>query len=78
VKETYPGLIEEMQHIAGDYLLNQGPITGLQRELTHEYIDVSYVKEKCRLIKIAVDGIEHDLNICIAIEKGEFPSGKTP
>ena len=57
-------VLEEMRHIANNYLTNHGPLTGLQMELNHDgYIDSMYLREKIHLIKMAMDGLEHDLNI---------------
>ena len=64
--------------MVNDYLLKQGPLTGLQRELTHEYIAPEYIREKCRYIRQTMDGLEHDLDICVAIEKNEFPFMESP
>lgn len=57
-------IVEEMRHMASVYLVNHGPLTGLQMELNHEdYMDPRYLREKIRLVKSTMDAIEHDLSI---------------
>ena len=57
-------VVEEMRHLANNYLVKHGPLTGLQMELNHtDYMDPNYLREKIRLVKSTMDAIEHDLNI---------------
>lgn len=62
-----------MRFLAGDCLLNQGSLSGLQLALSedNDYIDEMYVREKIRATIQTLEGIEHDLDICIRIGEGK-------
>lgn len=73
IVEQYPGLIQEMRFLANDCLLKQGALSGLQLALSedNDYIDEHYVREKIRETIKTLEGIEHDLDICIRIGEGK-------
>lgn len=75
IVEQYPGLIEEMRFLANDCLLKQGALSGLQLALSedNEYLDEHYVREKIAATIKTLQGIEHDLDICVKIDNGDFP-----
>ena len=73
VEKEYEGLIHEMQFLAGDCLLHEGALSGLQKALSQEkYLDNHYIRDKINSIRKTLDGLEHDLAIAERIEKGKF------
>jgi len=56
-------VLDEMKYMVNDYLLKQGALCALQKELERPYIDYSYVMEKVNSIRRTMDGLEHDLKI---------------
>jgi hypothetical protein len=57
-------VLEEMRHLAGDYLTNQGPLSGLRKELSNQdYVDPMYLREKIQTVRSTMDALEHDLKI---------------
>jgi hypothetical protein len=73
VDRYYPGLMDELRHLATNYLPS-GPLKSLQLALgkDHTYIDECYIKEKIHLIRTTIDGIEHDMNIVHAILEDKY------
>ena len=84
IEKEYPGLIAEMRFYAGDCILKQGSLSGLQMALSatdtngsdKKYLDEMYIREKIRSTIKVLEGIEHDLDICVMIEKGKFLTQK--
>jgi hypothetical protein len=79
IEAQYPGLVKEMRFYSSDCLLNQGSLSGLQKALSEDnaYIDEHYVREKIEATIKTLRGLEHDLNICIAIGNDEFEPFKS-
>lgn len=75
IEQAYPGLVKEMRFLANDCLLKQGALSGLQLALSEDnkYLDEHYVREKIAETIKVLQGIEHDLDICVKIDNGDFP-----
>lgn len=56
-------ILEEMKYMSNEGLLNQGALSGIQKELKQEYISPEYIREKLETVRRTMDAMERDLRI---------------
>jgi hypothetical protein len=67
LEKVEENLINEVRFFSDEYLNHQGPLSGLQKAVNQNYLDMNYIEEKINTIKKTMDAIEHEVNTVIEV-----------